>query len=287
MFNLMLMATYTPRTLTFVCVLAYAFALSVSSVAAQSFIAGEDEAFYAAYNDGWRTGDWSGRGFGQWRLFAPEYAAAEEEQYVGFFIAETGKEADLAQTAREDKAFGIFANGTGFEETVAFRSFEQPLNVGDVFSLRFEFDGFNSKFERDSEKTSSVGIALHLQTAINDLSELREGRAVVLALIEGLSTYQILDADARFNTRVFLDPEGVEVGVTIGAAGRYDLQLTTLSDNVVHHFIGRTLKQAEPIGGETVTLDPQLNGFALFNLNGGKSNAYFGALQISRQERQL
>ena len=156
-----------------------------------------------------------------------------------------------------------------------------------MFSLRFEFDGFNSKFERDSEKTSSVGIALHLQTVINDSSELSEGRAVVLALIEGLSTYQILDADARFNTRVFLDPEGVEVGVTIGAAGRYDLQLTTLSDNVVHHFIGRTLKQAEPKGGETVTLDPQLNGFALFNLNGGKSNAYFGALQISRQERQL
>jgi hypothetical protein len=281
------MATYTPRILTFVCVLLCAFALGVSSVAAQSFIAGEDEAFYEAYNDGWQTGDWSGRGFGQWRLFAPEYAATEEEQYVGFFIAEAGTEADLAQTAREGKAFGIFANGTGFEETVAFRSFEQPLNVGDVFSLRFEFDGFNSKFERDSEKISSVGIALHLQAAINDLSELGEGRAVVIAVIEGLSTYQILDADSRFNTRVFLDSEGVEVGVMIGASGRYDLQLTTLSDNVVHHFIGRTLKQKEPKEGEAVAVNPKLNGFALFNLNGGKNNAYFGAFQISRQEGQL
>ncbi|MDG1242124.1 MAG: hypothetical protein P8R37_06750 [Opitutae bacterium] len=281
------MTTHTPRIVIFFCVRACALALSVSSVAAQSFIAGEDEAFYEAYNDGWRTGDWSGRGFGQWRLFAPEYAAAEEEQYVGFFIAYADKETDLAQTAREGKAFGIFANGTGFEETVAFRAFEQPLNVGDVFSLRFEFDGFNNKFERDSEKTSSVGVAMHLQTEINDSSELSEGRALVLAVIEGLSTYQILDADARFNTRVFLDSEGVEVGVTIGAAGRYDLQLTTLSDHVMHHFIGRTLKQAESKKGGAVKLDPQLNGFALFNLNGGKKNAYFGAFQISRQEGEF
>ena len=281
------MATYTPRILTFCCVLACALTVCVSSVAAQSFIAAEDEAFYDAYHDGWQTGDWSGRGFGQWRLFAPEYAAADQEQYVGFFIAEASNEADLAQTAREGKAFGIFANGTGFEETVAFRAFENPLNEGDVFSLRFEFDGFISKFDRDSEKIASVGIALHQQSEINDLSDLSTGRAVVLAVIEGLSTYQILDAEARYNTRVFLDPEGVEVGVTLRADGYYDLQLTTLSDKVVHHFERRMLKQDAPKVGETVTANPKLSSFALFNLNGGKSNAYFGAFQISRQEGQF
>lgn len=281
------MATYPSRILTCFCAFSCTLALCVSSLDAQSYIAAEDEAFYDAYNNGWQTGDWSGRGFGQWRLFAPEYTADGEEQYVGFFIAEADKEADLAQTAREGKAFGIFANGTGFEETVAFRGFEQPLNAGDVISMRFEFDGFNSKFERDSDKISSVGIALHLQSDIQDLSELAQGRAVVLAVIEGLSTYQILDTEARFNTRVFLDPEGVDVGVTIRDDAHYDLQLTTLSDNVVHHFIGRTMKQDEPKEGEPAALDPKLHGFALFNLNGGKNNAYFGAFQISRQEGQL
>ena len=56
---------------------------------------------------------------------------------------------------------------------------------------------------------------------------------------------------------------------------------------MVHHFTGRTLKQDAPKEGETAALDPKLNGFALFNLNGGKNNAYFGAFQISRQEGQL
>lgn len=261
--------------------------LSVGHAAAQSYIAGEDEAFYEAYEDGWKTGDWSGRGFGQWRLFAPEYTAEEEEQYAGFFIAEAGNEADLAQTAREGKAFGIFANGTGFEETVAFRGFEKPLNQGDVFSMRFEFDGFSSKFDRDSEKVSSVGVAFHVQSEIKEMGDLTNGRAVVIAVIEGLSTYQILDAEARYNTRVFLDSEGVELGVTIREGARYDLQLTTLTDNVVHRFEGRTLKQTEPKEGVATVEIPKLSSFALFNLNGGKHNAYFGAFQISRQEGQF
>lgn len=261
-----------------------AFAASVAPVAAQSYVAAEDEAYYDAYNDGWQTGDWSGRGFGQWRLFAPEYAEADQEQYAGFFIAEAAKEADLAQVASEGKAFGVFANGTGFEETVAFRAFEHPLNAGDVFSLRFEFDGFVSKFDRDSEKISSVGIALHQQPDIHELSDLSKGRAIVLAVIEGLSTYQILDGESRFNTRVFLDTEGVEVGITIQADGYYDLQLMTLSDQVVHRFEQRMLKQDLVKEEAPAAATPKLSSFALFNLNGGKNNAYFGAFQISRQE---
>lgn len=250
---------------------------------AQSYIAAEDEAFYEAYADGWQSGDWSGRGFKDWRLFAPEYATEGEEQYAGFFIANAEQEADLAAAAREGRAFGIFANGTGFEETVAFRAFERPLAAGDVFSLRFEFDGFGTKFERDAEGISSVGVALRYTDSATDLSELSKGRALVLALIEGLSTYQIIDGAGRFNTRVFLDEAGVEVGVTASEGGRYDLQITTLSDQVVHHFRDRPLNVPDPEAtGDAAAAE--LKSFALFNLNGGLNNVYFGAFQISRQE---
>lgn len=252
---------------------------------AQSYVAAEDEAFYDSYADGWQTGDWSGRGFKDWRLFAPEYGTAGEEQYAGFFIAEAAKEADLAGAAREGRAFGIFANGTGFEETAAFRAFERPLAAGDVFSLRFEFDGFGTKFERDAEGISSVGIALRNTESAADLSELGKGRALILAVIEGLSTYQISDADGRFNTRVFIDTAGIEVGITAGAAGRYDLQITTLSDNVLHAFPDRRMNVPDPESADAS--DPTLKSFALFNLNGGVNNAYFGAFQISRQEGSL
>ena len=264
----------------YVCCLLFALTAAVPSQA-QSYIAAEDEAYYEIYADGWQTGDSGGRGFKSWQLLSPEYGAAGETQYAGFFIAQAAQEADLVGAAREGCAFGIFANGTGFEETAAFRALEHPLMAGDVFSLRFEFDGFGTKFERDAAGISSVGFALSYAETAANLSELSAGRALVLAVIEGLSTYQILDAAGRFNTRVFLDEAGIEVGVNVGEAGQYDLQITTLSDRVVHTFPQRHM--SPPIA-EAADASVQIHSFALFNLNGGVHNAYFGAFQISRQE---
>jgi hypothetical protein len=247
--------------------------------AAQTYVAAEDGAHFAPYADGWQSGDRGGRGFGAWRLFAPEYGAAEgEEQYAGFFIAEAGREADLAGVAHEGRAFGIFANGTGFEETVAARAFDGVLRPGDVFTFRFKFDGFRRKFERDAENVSSVGLALRSSSQAAGLEDLTEGRMLVFAALQGLSTYQLLDAEPRFNTRVFLDPEGVEVTVRLREAARYDLEIRTLSDDRVHRLAGRRLRT----GGESAADGPGVRGFALFNLNGGEHNAYFNAFQLLR-----
>jgi hypothetical protein len=272
------------------CILALPLALPLA-LAAQTYIASEDEAYYQIYADGWATGDNGGRGFGPWRLFAPLDGFEEADQYAGFFIADASMEADLAGSAREGRAFGIFANGTGFEETVAFRPFDRPLDPGDVFSMRFEFDGFAKKFERDATSGSStVGVALRTSTDAADLEALSKDRAVVFAVIDGLSTYQILDAEGRLNTRVFIDPQGVELGFTLREDQRYDLQITTLSDQVAHHFEGRPLL-AENASESPEATDPtdaiRLRAFALFNLNGGRNNAYSGAFQISRQEANL
>lgn len=255
----------------------------VTALNAQSYVASEDEAYFDTYSDGWQTGDRGGRGFGEWTLYAPEYPEEDAQRYAGFFIAEADNEKDLAGAAREGRAFGIFANGTGFEETVAFRAFDRHLEAGDVFSLLFEFDGFVSKFEGDATEKSTVGIALRTVEQAGRTVELMRGRAMVVAATRGLSTYQIIDADPRFNTRVFLDSKGVEVGITLRPGGRYDLQLRTLSDNSVHRFSNRRLnldgrEQSDSGDHESI------KSFALFNLNGGRNNAYFGALQVSRQE---
>ena len=58
----------------------------------------------------------------------------------------------MGSFAREGKAFGIFANGTRFEETVAFRAFDHPLEVGDVFSFKFKFSGFLNKLNRPMDR---------------------------------------------------------------------------------------------------------------------------------------
>jgi hypothetical protein len=130
---------------------------------------------------------------------------------------------------------------------------------------------------------STVGIALRTTATAGTTIELIHGRAMVLAAIRGLSTYQIIDAAPRLNTRVFLDPQGAEVGITLRPEGRYDLQLRTLTDNVVHRFPDRQLDLGEKESPASAT--PKIvRSFALFNLNGGRNNAYFGALQVSRQE---
>ena len=261
-------------------------------VCGQSYIASEDEAFYEAYRDGWETGDNGGRGFGAWRLLAPEAVSADPdaEQYAGFFLAEAGRESDLTGVAREGRAFGIFANGTGFESTVAFRPFDRALNPGDVFSLRFEFDGFKRKFASDSEKIASAGIGLRSEAEADSMEALAGSRALVVAVVEGLSTYQIFDAAGRFNTRVFLDPDGVAIGITLREDGRYDARLRTLGNDKVTRFDNRRLRrpvaQAEaPDDGAAEA--PGVRGFVVFNLNGGAHNVYFGAPQVSRREGAL
>lgn len=251
---------------------------------AQSYIAGEDEAHYQAYNDGWQSGDQSGRGFGEWQLLTPEYASEEEEQYAGFFIANTERETGLGDFTSNGKAFGIFANGTQFEETVAFRAFDRALDPGDQFSLRFKFDGFVSKFERDSDEISSVGIALLNYSSAVSFNAIAEGRLLVLAILEGLSTYQLFDGEKRYNTRVFIDPLGAEIGILILENNRYDLQIMTLSDQVVHQFTNRPLLLTKAQKEIDRDLSNDVRGFALFNLNGGANNAYFGALQVTRDE---
>ena len=132
--------------------------LGILGAYAQSYIAAEDEAFYDAYNDAWSTGTWSGRGFGAWQLFAPEYATEGEEQYAGFFIADAAGESDLKQSACEGKAFGIFANGMGFEETVAFRSFERPLGQ----EMCFHYASSSMVFRIDSKAIQLRSLVLAL-----------------------------------------------------------------------------------------------------------------------------
>lgn len=233
--------------------------------------AAEDEAYFGPYEDGWQSGDQGGTGFGPWQLFAPTYTEGEN-RYAGFFLAEADREPDLAGAAVQGRAFGVFANGVGFEETVAFRPFAEPLREGDTFSFLLEFDGFSTKFDSDSAEVASVGLALRGGSRGAGIEDLARERRWVIAAVEGLSTYQVYDAEPRFNTGVFIDPEGALVSVRLREGNAYDLQIQTLGDGRIHEFSGRRLRPSER----------PVQSFALFNLNGGSSNLYAGGFQLSR-----
>ena len=130
---------------------------------------------------------------------------------------------------------------------------------------------------------STVGVIFRNSESGNTVEDLSQGRSLVFAAIKGLSTYQVLDAGGRFNTGIFLDPEGVEISVTLKKNMTYDLQIITLSKNIIHNIEGRALIKEFNTDNSNQRAESVLRGFALFNLNGGLNNAYYGSFQILRK----
>ena len=73
----------------------------------------EDDASQDAYNGGFESGKNGGSGFGEWKM---TNEGNDENRHSGFFIATTANNPDLNGIAKNDKAWGIYANGTGFEQ---------------------------------------------------------------------------------------------------------------------------------------------------------------------------
>src|SRR5256885_14962992 len=80
---------------------------------AESTIVAEDDA--SQYSEGWGNDKNAGSGFGKWALTTE---GNEGDRHSGFFIASTKDNSDLNGIAKDDKAFGFYANGSGFEQAV-------------------------------------------------------------------------------------------------------------------------------------------------------------------------
>jgi hypothetical protein len=105
----------------------------------------EDDAAHSGYSGSWGNDKNGGSGFAAW-ITTSEGTGAD--QHAGFFIAETSSNSDLNGIAKDGKAFGLFANGAGFEQAVAFRAFNKPLETGDSFSFMIETGGFEKKSDK-------------------------------------------------------------------------------------------------------------------------------------------
>src|SRR4051812_37652492 len=99
---------------------------------AESAVVAEDDASQSAYGGSWDNSKNGGSGFSSWTLTTE---GNDNDRHSGFFIADTKNNQDLNGILKNDKAFGVFANGSGFEQAVAYRAFEKPLQTGDSFSF--------------------------------------------------------------------------------------------------------------------------------------------------------
>src|ERR1044071_129912 len=106
-----------------------------SAIRSESLVIAEDDASNSAYTSGWDNSKNGGSGFGNWSLTTE---GNDNERHSGFYIATTRNNPDLNGINKNDKAFGLFANGPGFEQAVGYRAFDKPLQKGDSFSFMMD-----------------------------------------------------------------------------------------------------------------------------------------------------
>src|SRR5205807_10612936 len=135
-----------------------------SSFATPANIA-EDDA--SQYGGGWDTGKNGGSGFGEWKMTSE---GNDANRHSGYFIATTDNNKDLNGIPKDGKAFGLYANGSGFEQAVAYRPLDKSLQVGDSFSFMMETGNFEKKFEKD-EGGGSIGLALRSGNANDSVAD--------------------------------------------------------------------------------------------------------------------
>src|SRR3954451_9763484 len=114
---------------------ALAFAVTfcfVNGSGAESTVIAEDDASNSAYGSQWDNSKNGGSGFTNWSLTSE---GNDNDRHSGFYVANKGDKPDLNGVAKNDKAFGTYANGNGYEQAVAYRGLQKPLQVGDSFSF--------------------------------------------------------------------------------------------------------------------------------------------------------
>jgi hypothetical protein len=240
---------------------------------AESTVIAEDDASQSAYGGTWDNTKNGGSGFSNWTLTTE---GNENDRHAGFFIADTKNNPDLNGIAKGDKAFGLFANGSGFEQAVAYRAFEKPLAVGASFSFMMENGSFEKKFDADDPTPGSIGLVLRSGTANSSVADYNKDALFEFGCYNGKNNYQIYDGSGadKADSGVAFTDSGVSVTVTITGADTYDLEIQTLKEKNITKLPGRKLSASGSI-----------QSFAMFDRNGEKSDVFFNQLQVARETK--
>src|SRR3954447_9588207 len=253
---------------------ALAFAVTfcfVNGSGAESTVIAEDDASNSAYGSQWDNSKNGGSGFGNWSLTAE---GNDNDRHSGFFIANTKNNPDLNGIAKADKAFGMFANGPGFEQAVAYRAFDKPLQPGDSFSFMMDNSTFEKKFDKDDPTPGSIGITLRTSNAESSVADYNKDAVFEFGYHDGKDNYQIYDGSGadKADSGVAFTDSGVSVTVTVTGSDSYDLEIQTLKDKKLTKLPGRKFSAAGAI-----------QSFAIFDRNGEKNDAYFNQFQVARE----
>ena len=248
---------------------AFAAALAVQIAGAEPTNIAEDDAAHSGYSGSWGNDKNGGSGFAAW---VTTTEGTGTDQHAGFFIADTSSNSDLNGIAKDGKAFGVFANGAGFEQAVAYRAFNKPLEKGDSFSFMMETGSFEKKSDKDTAGGGSIGLVLRSGTASSSAADYNVGAMFEFGHYQGTANYQIHDGTANTDSGVAFNDSGVIVTVTVTGSDTYDLEIQTAKD-----------KNLTKLPGRKFATSGAIESMAVFNRNSEKHDAYFNGFQISRE----
>lgn len=197
----------------------------------------------------------------------------DANRHSGFFIATTEHNKDLTGIAQNGKAWGLYANGPGFEQAVAFRGLTTPLAVGDSFSFLFETGPFEKKSEGD-QGGGAAGLTLRPPNAASEATgDYNKDALFEFGHYEGQPNYlHDGSGDEKADTGIAFSEAGVIVTVSVTGADSYDLEIQNVSDKKLTKLPERKFKAAGPV-----------SGLAIFNRNSEKNDVYFNSLQVARE----
>lgn len=250
-----------------ICLLA-AVSLLPHSWAKPLDIIAEDSADVNDYGSGWSDGS-GGSAFGKWKM--QTNIIADANSHAGFYVASTSEKQDLKGAAINGKAFGMYANGVGFESATAFRAFNKPLKVGQSFSFLMEHGDIVKKFDMDGPGDGSIGLTLRSSTDATGTDDYNKESRFEIGYYKEDSSYAIYDGDGKKSLDIPLSGGALAVTLTLVSADVYNLEITVIASKETTHLNGRKL------GG---TAGTPVASFCLFDRNGEANDAYFNGFQV-------
>ncbi len=234
---------------------------------------GEDTA--SSYESNWSTGTGDGSGFGKWAMQTTTTPNANS--HAGFYVASTSDKSDLKGAAQNGKAFGLYANGIGFECATAFRAFDEPLQIDQSFSFLMEHGDIVKKFDEDASGHGSIGLTLRASTVSSGTDDYNKEVRFEIGYYKEGSVYKIYDGEGNKELDIPLSAGALAVTFTLVSADTYNLEVTVVATKETTRLKGRKL------GG---TIGVPLTSFCLFDRNGEANDAYFNGFQILQAEKQ-
>lgn len=223
-----------------------------------------DQASGSVYETGWKEGTTGGTGFGNWIL--KSNGNPDQKSYAGFYLAKEQEKPGIAPLATDGKAWGIFADGEGFQETCAFRPFSSPLTSGQTFSIELMTPNPKS----NSGSTGSIGLTLRTGNTSEKPTDYNQGARFEFTALEGKPNYQIFDGSDASDSGVPIPIGGVRLEMTLTSNDLYDLKIIPLGGGSPLELKGRKL------GGSA---GAPIESLAIFNRD-SEANAFFNKLTV-------